>query len=625
MDTVLNKKASIMKRQNIIALLCFFAAIVFFCRKARYGFGFSDESLYISNALRLIMGDTLFADDWHVSQLTGFFLYLPVKAYISIAGSTDGIVLFCRYLFVALQGVVSSVIYLRLKKYGMFSIIAALIFYLHIPFFTLMSPGYYALGLAFVVLTGLLMATTKKYSKSMFYWVGLFFACAVLCNPALTFVYLLYSVCVIVFEYTKKKEKRHLNFPAISFAGKTWLWISLGIFTMAVIFITFLLAKTTTKELIDNFPMLLSDPEYTGSGAQSLFSISRTLAEIIRINPYLFAAFAVLFAIIVFDKNRIARKKPYVMITLFIFFAFIISITLSFSFPAYGYWMFPLTLLGLITYILSENKKKNMYIFLWIFGLLYAVCLDITSDMGFVVASQGLMISNVASVIFIKLFIEEMQAENKYSKQNKLNLTKNSGRNSSRQNKILSGILVPILTAALLFQICQECYIALDFKFYPEYLALNSKSTICIQRDSKEKLNSVLQKGPQKGLKTTAAATKIYDSILTDLSGIKEKGSGNVLIAGTLPWCYLYLDMPYASFSSRFQADKIEVEKQRLTDYYKLHPEKLPDYIYIPKVFDINFISIPDKLLETIIAQLTENYKYIVKESDVGYSFEIIK
>lgn len=625
MNPILSKKTGSIKNQDIVAILCFIAAIIFFIWKAPYSFGFSDESLYISNAHRLIMGDSLFADDWHVSQLTGFFLYLPVKAYILIVGSTEGIVLFCRYLFVALQGAVSSVIYMRLRKYGFFSIIAALILFLHIPSFTLMSPGYYALGLTFVVLTGLLMATTKKVRKAPFYLVGLFFACAVLCNPVLAFVYVLYCVCVLIYETNKNKKHNPFEFSGISFTIKTWFWITLGVFTMAAIFIAFLLSRTSIGELIDNFPMLLSDPEYTGSGAQNLFSIQKTVAEILKINPYLFVLFSLLLTVIVIDKKRIARRKPYIMAALFIFFAYMFSITLSFHFPNYGYWMFPLALLGLLTYILSENKKKDIWIFLWVFGLLYTFCLDITSDMGFVVASQGLLISNLASMIFIKIFIEEIQSQNEYSKATKGTLSQKSDTISGCRNKLPSGILVCFLTSALLFQVCQECYIALNFKFYPEYLKLDANSNVSIQKDSKEKLNYVLQKGPEKGLKTTAAAAKIYNDILSDLSGIKEKGSGNVLIAGTHPWCYLYLDMPYASFSSRFQADKIEIEKQRLSNYFDLHPDKTPDYIYIPKVFDINFISIPDKLLETIITQLTENYRYTIKESDVGYSFEIIK
>lgn len=625
LDTVLNKRTLTIKQQDITALLFFTAAIGFFYWKAPFGFCFSDESLYISNALRLIMGDSLFADDWHVSQLTGFFLYLPVKAYISVVGSTDGVVLFCRYLFIALQGSVSSVIYVRLRKYGIFSILAALIFFLHIPSFTLMSPGYYALGLAFVVLTGLLMATTEKYRKAQYYLVGLFFACAVLCNPVLAFVFILYSICVLIYETNKNKNNRPFDFSGISFSVKTWFWITLGIFTMASIFVAFLLSRTTIGELNDNFPMLLSDPEYTGSGAQSLFSIQKTMAEILKINPYLFVAMAVLLAVIVFDKKRIAHRKPYIAVALVIFFAYIIAITLSFDFPAYGYWMFPLSMFGITCYLLSENKDKRIFIFIWLLGLLYALCLDITSDMGFIVASQGLLVSDIASVIFIKNIVFEIQSENKNGKQLKINYNQKIKSNTTHQNKVPARVFVFLLTGALFLQICQECYIALNFKFYPEYLALDANSKVSIQRYSKEKLNTCLLVGPEKGLKTTNATAKIYNAIINDLSRIKKKGYGPVLIAGTQPWCYLYLDMPYATFSSRLQADKIDIEKQRLDKYYELHPEKIPRYIYIPKVFDINFIYIPDNMLESIIKKLTENHQFTLNESDVGYLIEILK
>jgi len=628
MNLMSKNKISSTKYQDIVALAFLLCSILFFAWKARYSFGISDESLYISNTLRLIMGDSLLVDDWHVSQLTGFFLYLPAKAYISIAGSTEGIILFFRYLFIALQSVVFTAIYFCLKKYGIFSIFAALLLYLHIPFFTLMSPGYYSLGLAFVALSGLLMATAKKHCIARFYIIGLLFACAVLCNPVLAFVYILFSVCMIVFETTKKKDYRFLKFPSISFEVKTWLWITMGVSTMAIIFIAFILSRTTVREIIVNFPMLLSDPEYTGAGAQSLFSIQRTIMEIVKINPYLFVCFVLLMIVIIFDKRRLRHRKVFLAVGLGIFFIYVVFITYTISFPNFGYWMFPLAFLGLLCYVLSEKKHKNVFVFLWILGVLYALCLDVTSDMGFVTASQGLLVSDIASTLFIKNIIDELREQKEFRLCNPkvVNDKYSKGSNVNQQKMISLNLLTTVLTAALVFQIGQECFIAADLKYCPEYLSFDStvSSGISIQKNSNEKLNVELQTGPEKGLKTTTATAKIYNGIINDLSLIKEKGDGNVLIAGTQPWCYLYLDMPYASFSARFQADKIETEEQRLTRYYELHTDKIPRYIYVPKVFDINFIYIPDKILETIITEFKKDYELTVQESDVGYSIEII-
>ncbi|MEI6577950.1 MAG: hypothetical protein WCN92_00645 [Eubacteriales bacterium] len=619
MDTILNKKSAYIKYQDTLSLLCLISALAFYCWKAPISFGFNDESAFIAYAHRLTMGDSLFTDEWHVAQLTGFLLYLPVKSYLLISGSTDGIVLFFRYMFVSLQGVVSCVIYWRLRKYGVLSILAAVIFYLHIPFFTIMSLGYSAMGLAFVALTGVLMATTKKSSKVTFYLTGLFFAGAVLCNPVLSFVYFLYSICMIICEISKNKKRPFFSFSEISFSIKTWFWITLGICTIAAIFLSFLFSKTSLSEIINNFPMLLTDPQYqfsSNGGGQNIFSIQKTLSEIVKINPYLFTAFSALTAAIIFDKKRIAHRPFYLSFVSVIFFAYVVSITLSFKFPYYGYWTFPLTLLGLICYILSENKRKDAFVFLWILGWLYEVCLDITSDMGFVVASQGLLVSCIASTIFIKNIIDELKKQNEFKKH----------KDFKFNHKSLLKVLAPALTAALLFQICQECYIAANTKFYPEYLVLDPKASfgVSIQRNSTEELNVMITNGPEKGLKTTASRAKIYNAMLIDLSTIKEKGDSNVLIAGNFPWGYLYLNRPYATLSAWLPDSVIIADKQRLTKYYELHPDKTPKYIYIPKINDLIYMMYTPENAKIILADLTKNHNYTIKESNYGYIVEII-
>jgi hypothetical protein len=111
--------------------------------------------------------------------------------------------------------------------------------------------------------------------------------------------------------------------------------------------------------------------------------------------------------------------------------------------------------------------------------------------------------------------------------------------------------------------------------------------------------------------------------MLDDLSYIKELGDGPVLIVGTFPWCYLYLEMPYATFSARIQSRYIRVEKQRLSKYYELHPEKTPKYIYVPKYDDVFYVQTLE-IAKNLLAVITENFNYTVKESSYGYIVKII-
>lgn len=191
MYSVFRKKIATVKTQDIIALLLIVATALFLWWKSHFSIGHDDESWYLTFPLRLTMGDSPLVDEWHLGQLFGFLLYLPVKAYLYIIGSTEGIVLFFRYMYIAFQGTVSTFIYYRLRKYGSFSIIVAIAYFSFIPL-TIMALSYNSMGLAFVVLIGVMMFTTKQFSKLNFYVTGVFLACAVLCNPTLVIMYFVY-------------------------------------------------------------------------------------------------------------------------------------------------------------------------------------------------------------------------------------------------------------------------------------------------------------------------------------------------------------------------------------------------------------------------------------------------
>lgn len=634
MDSVLNRNNIVYKYQDMIAIICLALSIGFFIWNAPYGLAIEDESAYLTVPQRLMMGDSYITDEWHLAQLFTVFLYLPYKAYIYFVGSTEGIILFFRYLFIPFQSMVSIIVYRCLRKYGMLSILAALIFFLHIPFFRLMSLNYYTIGLAFALLAGVLMATTKKFSKATFYVIGLFIACTVLCNPMFAFVYFLYSICMIIYELNKKKKCSFFRFSEVSFSLKAWLWITVGILTLAVGFFAFLFSRTNLNEIIKNLPMLFTDSEYlfssSGSGLQNVFTIQKSLAEMIKINPYLFAAFALLFVVIIFDKKRIHRNI-YLLAATIIFFAYIIYITISIKFPNYSIYLFPLTLLGLTSYIISENKDKDIFIFVWILGILYTVCLDISSAMGFIGSSMGFLISNVASVIFIRNIMVELLKQSKIeSKKSVPNRHKHNGNAKSYNNKLTRNLLASVLVAALLTQVIQEGYVVSNKKLFLEHAVLDSEaisgvsifSGVSIQRDSKEKLNVTIQNGPEKGIKTTFAKEKIYDGMLNDLSYIKGNYDGPILIMGNFPWCYLYLNMPFATYSTWFVSDDISHEIQRLLSYYKLHPKKAPQVIYVPKILELIYVYLPERAT-AIIDELDENFDFTVQESYYGYTLKI--
>jgi len=616
MKKLINKAFSLSKNPDFAVVICFTAAIVFFVWRASFGFGLDDESWYMTMTHRMMMGDSLLTDEWNVAQLFSFLLYVPFKIYMAIAGTTDGIVLFYRYLFILLQGSAATLIYIRLRRYGFVAILAGLVLFFNIPM-TIMAPSYYAMGIAFVMMSGLLLATVQPFKKITFFFAGMLFACAVLCNPVLVLVYLIYSFCMILREKTKNRQRALLEFTEFSFSFKAWMWLTFGVASVAALFLIFIFSKTSLKEILENLPMIFQDPDYrllsNTSGKQNVFTFKETLLAIIKINPYIFGIFILLFAAVQFDKNKEKRRHLYLAAGAAAFCAYVLYIVLTTDFPRYGYTMLPLAMFGFLCYILMENRNnqmKSLFVFLWISSVLYFFCLDITSDVGYWTACLALTVSSPASVIFIYNTSMEIMSQKK----------RRTGKRDNSRKKILA----VALSAAIIFQLGQEIYLAADLKLNSDYLVVYTEEmSLKLDRRSKEKLDITLNKGPEKGIKTTADRAKLYLGTLNDLAPLKDSGQVPVLVAANMPWCYLYLDMPYATFSSWFLTDIFEEMMPRLLDYYKLHPDKSPKYIYVSKYTDLMYLYFPSRAKE-MVDEFADMFKVQVRESEFGYVLTVL-
>ena len=78
-------------RQVIVWGICMLLAEGLLIWKARYGFGSEDEPFYLTIAHRLVKGDGLISEEWHLSQLSAVLLYPIMKLYLAVAGTTEGI------------------------------------------------------------------------------------------------------------------------------------------------------------------------------------------------------------------------------------------------------------------------------------------------------------------------------------------------------------------------------------------------------------------------------------------------------------------------------------------------------------------------------------------------------
>ena len=185
-------------RQSLSALCLFAASLAFMLWKCRYGLGGSDEAFYLTVPHRLCLGDELFRDEWHLSQLSSFLTLPFVWLYRLINGSNDGIMLAARLNYVALHSLAAIVVYLRLKKFGWAALPAALVFMLFTPF-DMMCLSYNTIALDALTLSGVIAGTAGESSRAAYAASGVLFACAVVCCPFLAAAYLIYCLAAAAY------------------------------------------------------------------------------------------------------------------------------------------------------------------------------------------------------------------------------------------------------------------------------------------------------------------------------------------------------------------------------------------------------------------------------------------
>jgi len=182
--------------QNLVFFLLMTITACFLFWKCRYGFSHIDESFYLAIPYRLLKGDSLLQHEWCIAQLSGFLTYPFVWAYVSIVGSTEGIVLGMRYFFTLLQCLTAIFLYIRLKHMHW---LGAVVTAISIALYThngIMSLSYYSISISSFILSLIIILTSKQHIGLQYVVSGLFFAAAVLCFPYLIAVYALYLVIV---------------------------------------------------------------------------------------------------------------------------------------------------------------------------------------------------------------------------------------------------------------------------------------------------------------------------------------------------------------------------------------------------------------------------------------------
>ncbi len=501
--------------------------------KCPYGYGNIDETLYLSVPYRVLKwGDGYLIHEWHEFQMSTFPM-LPISMlYNLFFPGTERIILNYRLIYTFFWGCSALFFYHRCKSFSKVGAAAASLAYMIYAPYGIMALSYNSMGIMFLLNSFILGLTAQKHKKLQYLFSGLFFAGAVLCCPYLLALYLLFSLAVF-FAVLRKKA------PQIK---TIWFYSTIGAVILFIIFSAFLLSRASIQDLIRSVPIVLHDVEHADRSIISKTTVY--LASIWKsspLSPFILPCFILLCLVSRWRKQTI----PWCVT----FLCAMIIITLLFythNRNHINYLMLPICLIGLYCTLNSDNPYiHDIFRWIWVPGFLYTYCLNYSSNQGLYAITNAAAVPAFASILIVIIFIRSMNQHP-----------------ARMKNMAILSVMILLTT-----QICCEISLRYHNVFWENGI-----------KEQKHAADS----GPEKDILMTEVHRKTYTNLLQELDPVrKDKQIRSILFLTTDPMLYLLTEKEVGAFST-WLPGSLDFSLDRLDLFYELHPEKIPDAVYIP-------------------------------------------
>ena len=573
-----------------------------------------DESCYISFAHRFYLGDRPIVDEWHIAQMTGILLLLPFSVFYSVTHSTEGVILFFRMLYTVCQMLVTAYIYISLRIYGnkkysrqwerrifaFGALIAAAVFACFIPAW-IPTLSYYSMSLM-----GLIVLTVTMFcypaGKVKYLFCGVVFAAVVIAEPI---SFLLYPALTLLLLLVKPVNRLfHKRFAQALFRNRVWLYFTIGGCIVAISLTVFLLHRCGLKPLIDNIPHIFDGVEYVFSGdRKNVFSFD-TYQKAIALYGTTALWLSVILTGLAAVFYRFRRyTRPFFLLGMCVCLALAYihawnakeGVTFDSIILFHG---IPLYLCAPIL-MLSATKPDKRMCCAWVCCALFSVVFSAASAI-----SVGW--GGIAAGVFSVMLITQTGIES---------LRTISSEEGTRRLPLL--LLTGTVVATLFIVTANETqwFVRENNSFVIEnYFADSYKN---------QALDVRLTSGPLKGIYTNKRVSAIYGAMMSDLDTIKEitDPSDSVFVSNLAPLFYLHLDRTYAGYSAWIRKDEI----YRTEAYWKEHPDRLPDYIYL-SYYDLFTYTPTEKVASKELSEIWTHYFDLETiKAEAGEIFHVTK
>gem|GEM_PF-1126882 len=565
---------------DLAAVLLGVGLFAFFFATARLGIPTVDEADYCN--LRYIQGDIPFVEWWDPAQLFWFITSPIVKIYMLINGSTDGILLFMRYVFLSADALFYFFMYKKLRAYKTAGLVSSLLFCAVAPQ-TILSVSYFTCAaFSFLAACLILIIDGREKSRITLFFTGVMLAVGIMAEPFLIILYIIYIIFVIARELLKAKRTPIEKYSFL-LNGRSCLWLTLGAFVVFAMLVAYLAYKGTFSRVFEMLQYIFGGVKYNSSS--SFLNTAKLRQAITFYRVPVAAGFAVL-VVLCAVSSFVKRSHKSVRLALFacscvmsgfcwlrIFYGVFISsdrdLVLFINYHGILYLV-----CAVIWYLLCDKKDARVSVMLFA-SVLYSAAVDAASSS--VLGTGGALALFPGIHSFLLLAREALsKLKEKSSEEKKTNIKAASGR-------IVGGSCV------LLSAMCAAGFIFWQGSFVSlETIDSPIENHIAFSSGANEPYSVKLTSGPFKGIITSEHIAEVYNNALTDLDEIKERTDGEpVLVYGFTPFAYLYMDLPYGSHGAWYDGDI-----ERHLKYWELFPERKPAYIYFP-LFDNLYWATP--------------------------------
>lgn len=512
---------------------------IFLLIRAFYGFCWTDEAFYVSTAERFLRGDRFISDEWYISQLPSIFIMPILAVYKGIFHTLDGIYLVLRLLYVLFQLMISMCAFyiFNLNKKNIWGNLCGAIAILLYCRANIITLSYYSIIFMSYLLTIILIYDyiCRKQSYFKAFFIGISLSFTIIINPYLVVIYIIGVTVVIVSNILTKGRN-----PEIKKWCSLLLESFIGIAPCAFLFCTIIMSNHNNITDILNNITGMADPQYNigKNFGYKLFEPFIDMAKRFKFT-FIISILSCLYTIAALRKKHMLSgiEKDVLWVVNFVVFLINCYVIKNWS----GGVLVALAIFGIQAFLLTDLKDWKIFIYIYCAGLLLAYFMNFSSDTRFCAMTIGFAVSACASCFFICNFITERKKR----------------RNKTCNLMLWTGYATLAITLILtcLFRI------------------------INVYRDADlYKLNTRITDGPATGIYTTYEHWDQYYDVMETVKKYCNR-DGTLFISAWCPWAYLCTDMmcgAYTTWSIRFGESE-----ERLKQYYRIHPDRIPNMVLV--------------------------------------------